>query len=56
MILFKQRKQIQTEYEQWLKNNPDILDCPFNVISFLAIKQWLNEEKINRDILFHIKN
>lgn len=36
MIFFSERKELADQYEQWLKENPQIKDCPFNVISFLA--------------------
>ena len=33
--LFSERKKLADQYEQWKKENPRILDCPFSVISFL---------------------
>ena len=34
--MFKERKKLAKQYEQWLQENPQIKDSPFNVISFLA--------------------
>ena len=38
MILFSDRKKIEDEYKEWLKENPEVTDSPFNVISFMVIK------------------
>ena len=35
-VLFSERKKLADQYEQWLKENQQAKDCPFNVISFLA--------------------
>lgn len=37
MIFFGDRKKIENAYQEWLKRNPEIADCPFNVISFMVI-------------------
>lgn len=36
MILFGDRKKIEEAYKEWLKENPQVADCPFNVISFMV--------------------
>ena len=36
MVLFSDRKKIEEAYREWLKQNPQVSDCPFNVISFMA--------------------
>ena len=36
MILFGDRKKIEEAYKEWLKENPQVEDCPFNVISFMV--------------------
>lgn len=36
MVLFGDRKKIEEAYKGWLKENPQVADCPFNVISFMA--------------------
>jgi hypothetical protein len=38
MIFFSDRKKIADAYEKWLKENPEVKDCPFNVISFMAME------------------
>lgn len=56
MIFFNKRKEIQEEYEKWLKDNPDVRDCVFNVITFLESKHWLDENKIIEDLGIGFKN
>ena len=38
MVLFSDRKKIEDAYKEWLKENPGVADCPFNVISFMVGK------------------
>lgn len=46
MILFSARKRLEDAYKEWLKENPDIADCPLNVISFFQINNLLDEIKV----------
>lgn len=46
MILFSARKRLENAYKEWLKENPKMKDCPFNVISFLQINNLLDEIKV----------
>lgn len=48
MILFNERKRLGEKYVKWLKENPKFADCPFNVISFLAINNLLDEENVKK--------
>lgn len=43
---FGQRVDLQARYLEWLDKNPEIKDCPFNVISFLAINNLLDEDAV----------
>lgn len=36
MVLFGDRKKIEDAYKEWLKENPQAVDSPFNVISFMV--------------------
>lgn len=36
MVLFGDRKKIEESYKEWLKENSQVADCPFNVISFMV--------------------
>ena len=45
---YSERARMAVEYEEWLKEHPEIKDCPLSVISFLEIKGAL---KNIRDIL-----
>ena len=45
MLLFNYRKKLEEEYMKWVKQEK-IANCPFNVISFLEIKDLLNREKV----------
>ena len=49
MIFFTQRKRLAKKYEEWISKN-NALDCPFNVISFLSLMGYLNEEKIDEEV------
>lgn len=44
MLFFCFRKKIEQEYYKWIKSTK-AKDCPFNVISFLFIKELIDEEK-----------
>ena len=48
MIYFSTRKRLEELYKEWLKENPTIKDCPFNVITFLSA--YLDEQKIAEKI------
>lgn len=43
-IGFSERRKLADMYEAWLKENPKVKDCPFSVISFLAIQGRLKSE------------
>lgn len=36
VVLFRDRKKIEEAYKEWLKENSQVADCPFNVISFMV--------------------
>lgn len=38
MVLFSDRKKIVDAYEEWLKENPTIKDCPMNLVTFMVGK------------------
>lgn len=46
MIFFTDRKKIEDKYNEWLKENIGVKDCPFNVITFL--EPLLDEEKVKK--------
>lgn len=48
MILFSIRNKLAEKYENWLKEYPEIKDCPLNVITFLVSEKLLDEEKVKR--------
>ena len=48
MVLFKERKELEEQYKQWLEENPEVKDCPFNVITFLQI---IGRLKDNREMI-----
>lgn len=43
---FGQKMDLQARYLEWLNNNPEVKDCPFTVITFLAINKLLDEEAV----------
>ena len=45
MLFFNYRKKLEEEYMKWVKQEK-VADCPFNVISFLEIKDLLDREKV----------
>lgn len=48
MILFGDRKKIEEAYKELLKENPQVADCPFNVISFM-VGEGLVKDRIETD-------
>lgn len=53
-MLFSERNKLAEEYKVWLKENPEIEDCPFNVVTFLDSRNLLinpsHKEEISSDI------
>ena len=53
-MLFSERNKLAEEYKVWLKENPEIEDCVFNVVTFLDSRNLLinlnHKEKISSDI------
>lgn len=45
MVYFNERKKLEDLYIKWVEENK-VANCPFNVISFLEIKNLLNEKKV----------
>lgn len=45
MNLFSDRRRIEQEYLDWIKQNPEIKDCPFTVISFLEGAGYLLDRR-----------
>ena len=43
MVLFSDRKKIEEAYEEWLKENPEVANSPFNVISFMVIEDLVKD-------------
>lgn len=41
MNLFSERKRLEEQYKEWLKNNPQAADCAFSVITFLDLQDRL---------------
>lgn len=48
MIFFSQRLKISEKYEEWLKQNANVLDCPLTVITFLEMHSLLNEDAVKK--------
>lgn len=48
MLLFSVRNKLAERYEKWLKEYPEIKDCPLNVISFLESEKLLDEKKVKQ--------
>lgn len=44
MLLFNKRKRLADMYEEWLKENPIVKDCPLSVISYIA--DLFDEDKV----------
>lgn len=36
MVFFGDRKKIVDAYEEWLKENPIIKDCPMSLVAFMV--------------------
>lgn len=45
MLFFNKRKQLEELYQKFLKENPEVKDCSFSVITFLVGEGLINEEK-----------
>ena len=62
MNLFSDRRRIEQEYLEWIKQNPEVKDCPFTVISFLEGAGYLcdrrsvSEPKSNRSFINSLTN
>jgi len=48
MIYFSTREKLVKEYYDWLKENPTVEDCAFNLISFLESKYYLDDLYIKK--------
>lgn len=48
VLLFSVRNKLAERYEKWLKEYPEIKNCPLNMISFLTSEKLLDEEKVKR--------
>ena len=48
MVLFGDRKKIEESYKEWLKENSQVADCPFNVISFM-VEEGLVKDRTETD-------
>ena len=55
MIFFGDRKKIEDAYKEWLKENPEVADSPFNVISFMVIK-GLVKDRTETDFYGEVKD
>lgn len=40
---FSDRRKIEQEYLEWIKQNPGIKDCPLTLISFLSTSGYLRD-------------
>lgn len=45
MIFFSDRKRLEKKYKEWCEKNY-ATNCVYNVITFLQIKNLLDEEKV----------
>ena len=45
MLFFHKRRELENRYYEWIKEN-GVKDCPFSVISFMALYGLTNDEKI----------
>lgn len=52
MMLFSDRKNIADAYEEWIKEHPDIQDCPINLITFMEMNNLVKEKNENMRFLF----
>jgi hypothetical protein len=55
MVFFGDRKKIEEAYKEWLKENPEVADSPFNVISFMVIK-GLVKDRTETDFYDEVKD
>lgn len=44
-MLFLERDKLVEEYKVWLKENPQVEDCPFNVVTFLDSRMLLTKPR-----------
>ena len=47
MLFFNKRKELEKRYYEWIRDG-NIKDCPFNVITFLAAYNLINEENVTK--------
>lgn len=45
MMFFSERKKLAEEYEKWISENKEILDCPLTIISWLVGEGWVSNKK-----------
>lgn len=45
MMIFSERKKLAEQYEKWISENKDVLDCPLSVISWLVGEGYLGKTK-----------
>lgn len=45
MVFFGDRKKIVYAYEEWLKENPIIKDCPMSLVSFMVGKNLVKSRE-----------
>lgn len=48
MLLFSARNELADRYENWLKEYPEIKDCPLSVITYLESEKLFNEESVKK--------
>lgn len=46
MMFFSERKKLAEEYEKWVSENKDVLDCPLTVISWLVAEGYVGKTKV----------
>lgn len=47
MLFFSERLKLAEKYQQWQEQN-NVKDCALSVITFLLIKNLLNEEEVEK--------
>ena len=47
-MLFNQRKQLEQQYYEWIKEN-GVKDCPFSVISYLDAIGLLKDRELKNE-------
>lgn len=45
-MVFSERKKLAKEYEKWVSENKDVLDCPLTVISWLVAEGYVGKTKV----------